>query len=125
MCYVLLSTNVLVVGKTGKVLSFWNCYERLQEGRPRTTNDLEGFHRGFSILCRESHPPFYRLIPKLISVEVNAQKTVCERGHGSTQRKKATYINLSTKLKKIVANRDSQKILETLEKCANLRDRRR
>ena len=25
--------------------SFWNCYERLQEDRPRTTNDLEGYHR--------------------------------------------------------------------------------
>ena len=81
---------------------------------------LPGICRGFQILCRESHPPFYRLIPKLIAVEVNAQKTVCERGHGTTHLKKKVYNNLSSKMKKIIAQRDPQKITETLEKCAHL-----
>ena len=65
-------------------------------------------------------PSFYRLIPKLIAVEVNAQKTVCERVHGTTHLKKKVYNNLSSKLKKIIAQRDPQKITETLEKCAHL-----
>lgn len=36
-------------------IEFWNCYERVLEGIPRTTNALEGWHRSLNSRCNIAH----------------------------------------------------------------------
>ena len=55
-----------------------------------------GFHRGFQILCQESHPPLYRFMRKLVVVEVNAQNVIVSKKLEKIGEKSRIHIGIAS-----------------------------
>ena len=48
---------------------------RLRAEKPRTTNELEGWHSGIRKLVGKDHPPFYESVENMWKMEALATKT--------------------------------------------------
>ena len=46
-------------------ISLWNCREATLHGEPRTTNSVEGWHRGIRSLFGSAHPSLWKFIDTL------------------------------------------------------------
>ena len=83
---------------------------------------MPGWHRGFQLMCRESHPPVFRLIPYLHKAEISARKKKIDIIHGwqDESKRKQRYQTISQKLKRIVELYNPEDPHETLSKIANI-----
>ena len=83
--------------------STWNCYERVLEGLPRTTNTAEAWHRRLNTIVGKHHPSFYVLLDQLRDEveEINAEVTRAEGGH-SPPRKRIKYQKTDERIKRVV-----------------------
>ena len=81
----------------------WNCYERVLEDLPRTTNTAEAWHRRLNLIVGKHHPSFYVLLDQLKDeVEViNAEVTRAEGGH-SPPRKRTKYEDTDKRIARVV-----------------------
>ena len=73
-------------------------------------------------MCRESHPPVFRLIPYLHKAEISARKKKIDIIHGwqDESKRKKRYQTISHKLKRIVDLYSPEDPYETLSKIANI-----
>ena len=60
-------------------IASWNTYGRLRAEKPRTTNELEGWHSGIRKLVGKDHPPFYESVENMWKMEALATKTQVDR----------------------------------------------
>ena len=77
-------------------------------------------------MCRESHPPIWRLIPYLHKAEISARKKKIDIIHGwqDESKRKKNYQTISHKLKRIVELYNPEDPHETLSKNANITNAR-
>ena len=45
--------------------ALWNMNARVEDNLPRTNNDIEGWHSGFAVMFRYTHPPVWQFIDVL------------------------------------------------------------
>lgn len=84
--------------------ALWNCYERTLGDLPRTTNTCEAWHRRLNTLMTKSHPSLYHALEQLqgIVAEMEQDMERLEGGH-SPPKKKNKYVDLDTRVSRIVA----------------------
>lgn len=74
----------------------WNVRERLLDGIPRTTNSIEGWHRGFEQRMTVKHPNIGRLVSKLRSEQADWELKLEQMRAGITLRAPVTKYQLVT-----------------------------
>ena len=57
-------------------IASWNTYGRLRAEKPRTTNELEGWHSGIRKLVGKDHPPFYESVENMWKMEARLNMRV-------------------------------------------------
>ena len=82
----------------------WNCYTRVLEELPRTTNTCEAWHRRLNILVGKHHPSLFVFLDQ-IQEEVGVIDFQMDRGHGgeSPPKKRKKYEDLDTRILRIVS----------------------
>ena len=98
----------------------WNQYESAGERIARTTNTVEGWHRGIQSLLMCSHPTLWLLIEGL-DKDCRKQKAACLQGipgvHDGSVKK---YRNLLQKVKRTVHEYGRTEVLTYLREIAHL-----
>ena len=103
-------------------IASWNTYGRLRAEKPRTTNELEGWHSGIRKLVGKDHPPFYESVENMWKMEALATKTQVDiEFQGAPAYKRQKYIDLTARLNNILDDYDTyDKKYELLRKIAHL-----
>jgi hypothetical protein len=97
----------------------WNMYQRTVEGRHRTNNDIEGWHRGFQETCATVYPNIYRFIESLKKQQGihNYEITHLIAGNPPNARNKK-YAAISARIKKIVDDIENRQLIDYLRGIA-------
>ena len=83
---------------------------------------MPGWHRGFQLMCRESHPRVFRLFPFLHKAEILTRKEKIDIIHGwqDESKRKQRYQTISQMLMRIVDLYNPEDPHDTLSKIANI-----
>lgn len=68
--------------------STWNCCERVQDGRPRTSNTAEGWNNRLRVLVGKHHPSLYEFLDAMKLEIADAKRTVLQNAYGRSPPKK-------------------------------------
>lgn len=106
--------NYLHMESNNKSIFFWNVYERVKKGIPRTSNSIEGYHRHLNSLVQTKQSSFLLIVRKLIDEQTVTEQKLLMSLHKNVTEKKdepiATIVNDYTSyygleyLKKVVLN---------------------
>jgi hypothetical protein len=90
--------------------STWNCYERAVEGRPRTTNTCEAWHRRLNTIVGKHHPSLFVLLDQL-QEEVGEVDVEVMRAEGgvSPPKKRNKYEVADQRIARIMARYNDYK----------------
>lgn len=99
--------------------TFWNCYERIKNNMPLTTNALEGYHRFINNSFKTAHPNLAIFLDFLIKEELRISIKITEVMKGkSFGRKLKEYKNIQN----IITNINYYTLEEILEAiCYNIK----
>lgn len=96
----------------------WNIYSRIKDGLPRTTNAVEGWHRGFEEQVAAHHPNLWRFV-ECLKKEQAVNELQIEKflsGEGPSKQRKL-YRDLDERLRNLVLSfSNNTKLVEYL-KC--------
>lgn len=89
-------------------IDMWNMYNRTLQGKSRTNNSVEGWHRGFQLSAGASFPNIYKFI-NFVKQDIllrNFEIVQLQSGH-SGNRKNQKYKNVAVRISNIVSNYQS------------------
>ena len=89
----------------------WNCYERAEQGRPRTTNTCEAWHGRLNSLVGKHHPSLFVFLAQLQEevAEIDVEITRAEGGYSPPKRKNK-YEAADARVARIVARYEEYKM---------------
>lgn len=99
-------------------IASWNAFTRLQDGVPRTNNQVEAWHTAFQGSVEHAHPTFFRLLDA-IKREERLQRVVYEglvAGEQPTRHLKK-YVRINKNLRNLLRNRQ-QNVVDDLRSIA-------
>ncbi|XP_042228041.1 uncharacterized protein LOC121870325 [Homarus americanus] len=100
-------------------LRLWNILERNTRGLPRTTNSLEGWHRGFEQRKAITHPTVCRLVSKLRKEQSDWELTIEQAAAEMVLRKPKKYQILNTRLKSLIEKYEEYPRIDFLRAIAH------
>ena len=101
-------------------IRIWNSVERTTEGLPRTTNSLEGWHRGFEQRLAIKHPSVCKLVAKLRKDQSDWELTIEMVMSGVELRKqKKKYQKLNARISSLVDKYNAYTTVDFLRAVAH------
>ena len=101
-------------------IRIWNSVERTTEGLPRTTNSLEGWHRGFEQRLAIKHPSVCKLVAKLRKEQSDWELTIEMVMSGVELRKqKKKYQKLNARISSLVDKYNAYTTVDFLRAVAH------
>ncbi|KAJ4440823.1 hypothetical protein ANN_10669 [Periplaneta americana] len=98
--------------------STWNCYVRMLENLPRTTNTCEAWHQSLNTPIRKFHASFYHVLETLQAETAKIHNDIEKlEGGQSPLHKKKKDTDLDTRLSRIVERYQEYKADENVLGC--------
>lgn len=83
----------------------WSVYNRVVQGEPRTTGNLEAWHRRFGTLVNKSHPSIWQLLKDLQLEQIHTEGLISKLVAGHTLNKsRKDQVAKDTRIANIVAS---------------------
>lgn len=83
----------------------WNCHEAVLNQTPRTNNDVEGWHRGFSSKLNVSHASLWKFFNPLQLEQSPTENKYSDMTAGkSDNNRKRKYVDYDERLLDVVSN---------------------
>ncbi|KAL4154547.1 hypothetical protein QTP88_000404 [Uroleucon formosanum] len=100
-------------------IDLWNCFNRLKDNLPRTNNNIEGWHNGFSALLTSSHPTIWKFINCLKKEESINKITTEQLIAGDVPPKKLKYKDTAKKILHICEDFENRQLNDFLQGIAH------
>ncbi|KAL4090199.1 hypothetical protein QTP88_025098 [Uroleucon formosanum] len=100
-------------------IDLWNCFNRLKDDLPRTNNNIEGWHNGFSALLTSSHPTIWKFINCLKKEESINKITTEQLIAGDVPPKKLKYKDTAKKILHICEDFENRQLNDFLQGIAH------
>ncbi len=78
-------------------IDMWNVHGRTLEGMPRTSNNVEGWHNGFSVIV-SNHPHLLKLIDAMKAEQSNTENKLVQIRTGLVQKRRPKYVILEERI---------------------------
>ena len=94
--------------------ALWNCRERVQQNRPRTSNTAEGWNNRIRVVIGKHHPSFYQLLEEMKAEMKDAKQHVLQHAFGrSPPKKRLKWTTVDRQIERMVDNYDQYKVAGT------------
>lgn len=100
----------------------WSVYNRVLEGEPRTTGNLEAWHRRFGVVVNKHHPSIWQLLKNLQEEQIHTDAAISKliAGQAPPKIRKDQQVK-NTRLENVVSSYEEMKenIIEYLGGCSH------
>jgi len=96
-------------------IPFWNCYDRLMDNQPRTTNSVEGWHHRLNTIVDGAHPSMWKSLDCIRKEQRHWEQKCANLRSGELVIRRNQYIHLDKKLRSIVTHYNTPVYNTTME----------
>ena len=91
------------------------CSARVEDKLPRTNNDIEGWHSGFDVMFRHTHPPVWQFIDVLKQDSSFNRMKIAQVIAGAAPRPQTRiYREITLRIRNLIAANDINNIIPFL-----------